>query len=738
MIYNELPSGGVQCAGSYTRPYISTLAGATGGMDRFVGGELYSYAGASTLGLDHFVGGELLRGVFSRASTSHVYNDTSSAGVQSSGSASSYLSISAARSGGIQAAGAATYQAVGIRNASGGLQVSASPGPGGGGAIVFDSFTGANNSSLVTHTPDSGGSWILHPVYVDNAIGGVTVSLINNQATSYTPSDPALVFHSQTPPSADYDVSATFNVDEGGGIQSAICGRVSPTADTYYRANVSPGAYWDGSSSVMGVTLEKIVTGDWYVLSDAAPYNGGVLTLRMAGATISVLEGASVLISVTDSDIAGPGRAGMWWQYGSMFPDGSGPWAYIDNFTVPGAGGPSRLYVDYHTRQTAGVQSSGSAFSVETWIVTASGGVQSSGSSTHGVIYKPAYSGGIEIAALVNYVAQSAGKPGGGIQSSGSATPFKTLGYNASGGVQASGGVLFGNSYVMATSGGVQSSGAATLRSTYVNAFTSGAEVAGHAGPPNVYPYIATGGLQSSGATGAYAAFNWPVSGGVEISARAMASPLSGGVYTASPSGGLQLSGHGNIPGVTYHIYANQGDGGPIDYDHMVGSTTQLQWTSFVLATPGVWKFGVRASQGGLEEKNVDAYVIIRLDGSGGDVTSLPASPLGLTATTMAAGAIRAAWDYPAGVNKAVGFHVYIGGTAPDYSTPVATVAASFRRHYVSDILGLIDGQSYVIGVRAYNATGEEQNSAGASAIADATGPGPVDSLEASTDINDW
>ena len=42
-----------------------------------------------------------------------------------------------------------------------------------------------------------------------------------------------------------------------------------------------------------------------------------------------------------------------------------------------------------------------------------------------------------------------------------------------------------------------------------------------------------------------------------------------------------------------------------------------------------------------------------------------------------------------------------------------------------------MDGVTYVIGVRAYNATAEEPNTMTVTVTADATGPEPVDSLTA-------
>ena len=50
---------------------------------------------------------------------------------------------------------------------------------------------------------------------------------------------------------------------------------------------------------------------------------------------------------------------------------------------------------------------------------------------------------------------------------------------------------------------------------------------------------------------------------------------------------------------------------------------------------------------------------------------------------------------------------------------------------FVADLSGLTDGTVYSVGVRAFNASGEEANTTSAGVTADATGPRPVDLLVA-------
>ncbi len=211
---------------------------------------------------------------------------------------------------------------------------------------------------------------------------------------------------------------------------------------------------------------------------------------------------------------------------------------------------------------------------------------------------------------------------------------------------------------------------------------------------------------------------------------------------------------------VSYHIYSNTGGGDPINYITPVGTTAGLTWTLGPLSYPGDWKFGVRAFDSYGEEQNLDCAVDIILDATGKDITDRPLSPIALRVFPMANAAIRAEWAYPTGIqpNKApLGFHVYVSGGALDsgilaptsavrrgyrrqrwvpavaaqgisFGAPTATVpySSSIGGSFVANIPGLLDGQTYEVVVRAYNASGEDPNDVIVLVTADATGPAPV------------
>lgn len=238
---------------------------------------------------------------------------------------------------------------------------------------------------------------------------------------------------------------------------------------------------------------------------------------------------------------------------------------------------------------------------------------------------------------------------------------------------------------------------------------------------------------------------------------------------------------------IAYHIYANTGVGDPINYQSPIGTTSLLTFTTAPLIYPGIWSFGVRAFDLNGEEQNLEASLTIVLSATGTDITNLPAAPIGLTAFATAGGGIRSQWTYPAisaPAKTPTGFHVYVGlasgplcspfsiqsarvvrsysgsvwqsrgvssparssirragaqswrsaqGGSPNYSVPVATVpwAGSFSGTFVSNLGPFPNGAQYVIGVRAFNPTAEEQNIVTVTATADSVGPAAVQSLTA-------
>lgn len=182
-----------------------------------------------------------------------------------------------------------------------------------------------------------------------------------------------------------------------------------------------------------------------------------------------------------------------------------------------------------------------------------------------------------------------------------------------------------------------------------------------------------------------------------------------------------------------YHVYANQGDGGPIDYSTPVATTDGLEWTTQPLAA-GEWRFGVRAfgSVSGLEEENVDAAVLIIVDPSGADITNRPAPPFGLRLRNETGGRVIAEWTHPGGVGaeRPTGFNIYTGWPTPDYNAPaMTTTSRAFHGSFSAVLEGLSDG-NLAVAVRAFNGTAEETNLDFVTVLVDGTPPDPVDDLQ--------
>lgn len=184
-----------------------------------------------------------------------------------------------------------------------------------------------------------------------------------------------------------------------------------------------------------------------------------------------------------------------------------------------------------------------------------------------------------------------------------------------------------------------------------------------------------------------------------------------------------------------YRIYQNNSAGGPVDEGTVVATVSGLTWDTPPLPLSSDTTFLLRAfdTVTGLEEKNTDARVRIRIDAAGLNISARPNAPTGLTVQLKPGGGVQVLWLYNQGGQGAAptGFRVYVGSPTPDYGTIAATWPyAEGRGTFAASLTGLADGD-YQAGVRSYNATGEEANILVADFTIDATGPDPVEDLAA-------
>jgi hypothetical protein len=187
-----------------------------------------------------------------------------------------------------------------------------------------------------------------------------------------------------------------------------------------------------------------------------------------------------------------------------------------------------------------------------------------------------------------------------------------------------------------------------------------------------------------------------------------------------------------------YRIYGNDGLGGPVDESTpLVTGLAVLTWDTPALGAPSHNKYIVRAydTVSGLEEKNVDSLLEIVIDAAGEDVTGRPVPPEGLLASPIADADLRVEWTHPQihPTGLPTGFRVYKGtGGTPDYNTVAATVAYLGHVAHRTTLTGLTPGTEYAIGVRAYNASGEEENDVVVLATPSDTAPSNVTGLASS------
>ncbi len=105
---------------------------------------------------------------------------------------------------------------------------------------------------------------------------------------------------------------------------------------------------------------------------------------------------------------------------------------------------------------------------------------------------------------------------------------------------------------------------------------------------------------------------------------------------------------------ISYHVYANNGQAGPINYSQPIATvpaTSVNPAGSFVtppLAAPSDNLFAVRAFDdvSGVEEANTDAQVHLIIDANGNDVSSRPGAVVGLAARWTIGEVGLVSWGY--------------------------------------------------------------------------------------------
>jgi hypothetical protein len=216
-------------------------------------------------------------------------------------------------------------------------------------AVIFnDTFTEGVTTSLAAHTPDTGTSWT--SIWSDT---GFVLQVLNTGTVrcSANGGNIGMMYTADvTYPSANYEVQATFIATFSAITPIYLLARVTDQENMYAVRLVS------GAS---GAQLYKKVSGTWSALGSAVTIaDGSVVMLSVNGTAIKVYDDAAEVISVTDSDLAGTGKAGIAHGGGAELAIGTDDvraFAMLDNFSVndlgAGGGGTAVPVFVHHMKQ---------------------------------------------------------------------------------------------------------------------------------------------------------------------------------------------------------------------------------------------------------------------------------------------------------------------------------------------------------------------------------------------------
>jgi hypothetical protein len=171
---------------------------------------------------------------------------------------------------------------------------------------------------------------------------------------------------------------------------------------------------------------------------------------------------------------------------------------------------------------------------------------------------------------------------------------------------------------------------------------------------------------------------------------------------------------------IRYHVYTNDGAGGPIDYSTPVADVSGTSWVIPPAPTSETHAaFGVRAydDASGLEERNVDVVVRLDIDDLGDPIPATPAAPGYVRAEPAGVGELAVTWLLPAHGPRPTSCRVYGGTPTVSYGAPLATVDPGPAPAATARLTGLTPGATYQVAVRLVGAGGEGPPSAVASAV---------------------
>lgn len=204
-------------------------------------------------------------------------------------------------------------------------------------AIFNDTFTEASDTTLASHTPDTGTSWT--KLWNDGGLPTLTVIGSTDRCKGTGQNNSGVMYTANgTYPSADYDAAFTLVASVAFSTRPFFVFVRMQDQENMYAVRLTNVA--------SGGQLYKKVSGTWSTLGSAftCPAAGSVCKLEIIGTALKFYDDGAEVASATDSDISAAGKAGLGLGGGAELTDSTDDansgWE-IDSFTVTdlGSGG---------------------------------------------------------------------------------------------------------------------------------------------------------------------------------------------------------------------------------------------------------------------------------------------------------------------------------------------------------------------------------------------------------------
>ena len=225
------------------------------------------------------------------------------------------------------------------------------------------------NGTATTELSALDSNWVKHPT---SGSGITQVASDGARLRHGSDVNEARYYHSASPSSADYSVSADIIKVGSGGGSPAVCGRMSTTQSDYYyaRYSSSSGGWQLYVSRAAGTVVTQLGSTYTQTLTVGQAYR---LTLDMVGSTIRLLVDGVQRVTATEANLTAAGKAGL---RDSNTAGSDTNYYMLDNFSADEAGGGDTITANLGTATAAGFAA---AIAVSVTIACSLGGASASG-----------------------------------------------------------------------------------------------------------------------------------------------------------------------------------------------------------------------------------------------------------------------------------------------------------------------------------------------------------------------